>query len=748
MCILGKKHKPVGIGGLERFVADWEREHGEMSIPEIAPDTGKRVAIVGSGPAGLTTASELAKRGHKVTIYEALHEPGGVLVYGIPEFRLPKEIVRQEVDGLRKMGVEIKLNVLVGQAITIDDLFNEGADAIFVGTGAGLPYFLNIPGENLNGIYTANEFLTRVNLMKAYRFPEYHTPVYIGKNVAVFGGGNTAMDAARTSLRLGPDSVKLMYRRSEAEMPARREEIHHGRDEGVEFNTLTAPVEFIDRGDGWVGGVKIVRMELGEPDASGRRRPIPIEGSEEIIEIDTAIIAIGNGPNRLIPMTTPGLDTSSHGTIIADEASGATHRPGVFAGGDIVTGAATVIQAMGAGKAAAAAIDDFLMNRAGKEAQKHYEESLGGYFRTSSDGHTDEERIALLYSLGIHNPNELLNKRLPHWRARIDELLDPESIDMMPMHTSHAHVRYVRGTIQEFPAEAKARLFRAKLMATGLSSALGKLYSNVHGQELSEDFIISDVDLLDDVRQSVRVVLYDGGKRFTFDMLRMNPEAELIYGDVAAATGSNHCATVSHATPRGDVVALSAVPEGENLVTSDTLTDEFFRKNWPWLTDNIAEQEALADFMGLAMRSESYVVNPAGKAVASVNHLELFHYVPEEDRPDEPALSFVLDHALPDGAAERDRVRMELLKRFETAYCTQWNKIVQVWPAIQEALRNRKDAIESYTGQSVDETISLLAEVTHWNPVSHLTRLYEVHLPDIWKSVRDEFWAWRRETSE
>ncbi|HDS74191.1 MAG TPA: NADPH-dependent glutamate synthase, partial [Firmicutes bacterium] len=306
-CIVGKKHKPVSIGALERFVADWERESGSVSVPEIAEATGKKVAVVGSGPAGLTAAGELARRGHAVTVFEALHEPGGVLVYGIPEFRLPKEIVRREVDSLRQMGVEIQLNALIGQAITVDELFNEGYDAVFIGTGAGLPHFLDIPGENLNGIYTANEFLTRVNLMKAYRFPEYHTPVYLGKRIAVFGGGNTAMDSARTSLRLGPDSVKLIYRRSEAEMPARLEEIHHGRDEGVEFVTLAAPLEFIGDEKGWLKAVRIIHMELGEPDASGRRRPIPIEGSEELLEIDTAIIAIGNGPNQLIPNTTPGL---------------------------------------------------------------------------------------------------------------------------------------------------------------------------------------------------------------------------------------------------------------------------------------------------------------------------------------------------------------------------------------------------------------------------------------------------------
>jgi|GEM_PF-3636 len=744
-CIVGRKHKPVAVGALERFVADWEREQGEIAVPDVAPPTGKHVVVIGSGPAGLTAAGELARRGHRVTIYEALHEPGGVLVYGIPEFRLPKEIVRREVDGLRRMGVEIRLDVVVGQTLVVDDIFNDGADAVFVGTGAGLPHFLNIPGENLNGIYSANEFLTRMNLMKAYLFPEYHTPIYVGKRVAVFGGGNTAMDGARTALRMGPESVKLIYRRSEAEMPARAEEIQHGKDEGVEFVMLTAPLEFIDNGRGWVGGVKVIKMQLGEPDASGRRRPIPIPGSEEVIDIDTAVIAIGNGPHQLVPRTTPGLETTRHGTIVADERTGATSRPGVFAGGDIVTGAATVIQAMGAGKAAAAAIDDFLMNRADRESQHRYEARLQGYFRTGRAERTDEEHIALLYSLGVTNPDEVLNKRLPHWRARLDELLDPEAVDMMPIHLSHAHVRYVRGTIQELPEEAKVRLFRAKLGPTGLLEALRKLYEQARGQALSDSFTLSSVALLDDVRQSVRVTLYDGGKRLTFDMLRLNPEAEVIFSGVAAAAGLPHCAAVAHTTPRGDAVALTVVPEGENLVTSEAMTDEFFRGQWPWLVDQIAGQEALADFLGVAMRYGFHVLDPRTQQIVTTNHLELFHHVRECDRCDEPILRHVLDRALPDDPQERSRVQREILTRYEMAYIGHWERIVAQWPAIEGYLRGHGALVEAYTGEPFEATRATLADALRWNPVAHLTRLYETHFTEAWESLKPAFWEWRRE---
>ncbi|GAB4306891.1 MAG: NADPH-dependent glutamate synthase [Candidatus Bipolaricaulota bacterium] len=352
-CTLGKKYEPVAIGRLERFVADWEFKHG-VQVPPVGPPTGFRVAVIGSGPAGLTCAADLRRLGHAVTLFEALHEPGGVLMYGIPEFRLPKRIVQAEIENLQKMGVAIELNVVIGRTLTIDDLFRQGYAAVFVGTGAGLPKFLGVPGENLIGIYSANEFLTRVNLMRAYLFPTYDTPVRIGKTVAVVGGGNVAMDSARTALRLGAERVMILYRRTEAEMPARIEEVHHAKEEGVEFHVLVNPVRFLGE-DGRVVGVECIRMELGEPDESGRRRPVPVPGSEFVLPVDTAIIAIGNDPHPLVPRTTPGLEVTRHGTIVASE-DGCTSRAGVFAGGDIVTGAATVISAMGAGKRAARAI--------------------------------------------------------------------------------------------------------------------------------------------------------------------------------------------------------------------------------------------------------------------------------------------------------------------------------------------------------------------------------------------------------
>jgi len=744
-CIVGKKHKPVSIGALERFVADWERESGSVSIPEIADATGKKVAVVGSGPAGLTAAGELARRGHNVTVFEALHEPGGVLVYGIPEFRLPKAIVRREVDSLRQMGVDIQLNALIGQSITVDELFNEGYDAVFIGTGAGLPYFLDIPGENLNGIYTANEFLTRVNLMKAYRFPEYHTPVYLGKRIAVFGGGNTAMDAARTSLRLGPEWVKLIYRRSEAEMPARLEEIHHGHDEGVEFVTLAAPLEFIGDEKGWLKAVRIIHMELGEPDASGRRRPVPIEGSEELLEIDTAIIAIGNGPNQLIPNTTPGLDTSRHGTIIADEKTGATHRSGVFAGGDIVTGAATVIQAMGAGKAAAAAIDEFLMERVDDEAQQRLSNRLDGYFGSGQSEHTDEERMALLYSLGVPNPEDFLNKPLPHWRARVDELLDPHSVDMMPIHVSHAYVRYVRGTIQALPERAKTRLFRAKLEATRLLDALRVLFRKATGHDLSESFAVHSVDLLDDVRQSVRVTVYDGGHRFVFDLVRLNPEAELIRASIAEVTGIDHPSVVPFETTSGERIALSQVIEGESLTDGDNMTDEFFRRQWPWLIDQVARQEVLSDVLGVADRTDSYRLNVRAQKLAVQDGLELFHYVKAAERYDEPILAYITSRALPDDPTSRKQVALDILGRYESAYIEAWKNITACWTDLMATLEKNRSLLDSYGDENADTVLRAVQNVRRWNPVAHLTRLYEVHLTDIWESIAEKHWAWRRE---
>ena len=348
--------EPVAIGRLERFVADWELERG-LRIPEKAPPTGKKVAVVGSGPAGLTVAAELAKRGHEVTIFETLHKPGGVLVYGIPEFRLPKRIVEAEVEYVKKLGVKIMTDVVIGKTLTVDDLLEE-YDAVFLGTGAGLPLLLGIPGENLSGIYSANEFLIRINLMKAYAFPEYDTPIKVGKRVAVIGGGNVAMDAARCALRLGAEEVFIVYRRSEEEMPARKEEIERAREEGVKFLTLTQPVRFI--GEEKVEKMECIRMRLGEPDESGRRRPIPIEGSNFTIDVDQVIIAIGQKPNPLVMRTTKGLVyDEKRGIIIADK-YGRTSKERVFAGGDVTTGAATVIAAMGAGRIAAEAIDRLL----------------------------------------------------------------------------------------------------------------------------------------------------------------------------------------------------------------------------------------------------------------------------------------------------------------------------------------------------------------------------------------------------
>jgi len=360
-CTVGKKHEPVAIGRLERFVADWEMAHGSRSVKKAKPN-GKKVAIVGSGPSGLTAAADLALMGYKVTVFEALHMPGGVLVYGIPEFRLPKSIVAREIASIVELGVEIKTNYVVGKLGSVDELLQEGYDAVYIGTGAGLPSFMNIPGENLNGVYSANEFLTRNNLMKAYRFPEYLTPIRVGKRVAVIGGGNVAMDAARTALRLGAESY-IVYRRSFEEMPARREEIEHAREEGVHFEILTSPVEIKGNEEGRVTSMVCQRYELGEPDESGRRSPIPIKGSEYEMQVDTVIMAIGQGPNPLIQQTTPNLKTNKRGNIVVDETTGQTSIPGVFAGGDIVTGAATVILAMGAGKRAARAIHEYIQSK-------------------------------------------------------------------------------------------------------------------------------------------------------------------------------------------------------------------------------------------------------------------------------------------------------------------------------------------------------------------------------------------------
>ncbi len=361
-CKLGRKVKPLGVGYLERFVADYEQRMGFHAMPKVAP-TGKKVAVVGSGPSGLTVAGDLIQKGHKVRVFEALHELGGVLVYGIPEFRLPKQIIREQVDYMRKMGVEFETDVVVGRTVTIDELMGEeGYDAVYIGTGAGLPQFMGIPGEHFNGVYSANEFLTRINLMKAYKFPDYDEPMLDlhGKDVAVIGGGNTALDAIRSALRLGARKAYVLYRRSEAEMPARAEEAHHARQEGIEFHMLTAPVEFIANEKGWLTAARCVRMELGEPDASGRRKPVPIKGSEFNLPLSVAVIAIGTTANPIVQSTTPGLGTNKRGYIQADEQNQRTTRQGVFAGGDIVTGSATVILAMGAGRRAARSIHEYL----------------------------------------------------------------------------------------------------------------------------------------------------------------------------------------------------------------------------------------------------------------------------------------------------------------------------------------------------------------------------------------------------
>lgn len=364
LCILGKKGNPVAIGHLERFASDYEREHSQIEIPPAPEPTGKRVAIVGAGPSGLTIAGDLVQYGHDVTIFEALHVAGGVLMYGIPEFRLPKSIVQAEVDYLMKRGVKLETNVVIGKTYTIDELFDEERfDAVYIANGAGLPKFMRIPGEDLNGVYSANEYLTRSNLMKAYDFPNFDTPIARGKNVAVFGGGNVAMDAVRTALRLGADNAYLIYRRSEVEMPARKEEIHHAKEEGIQFHLLTNPIRIFGDDQGRVKAVECIQMELGEPDDSGRRRPIPIEGSEFTLEVDTVVVAIGTGANPLIAQTTPDLEMNRWGYIEADD-QGATKKPGVFAGGDIVRGAATVILAMGDGRTAAEAIHAYVMREA------------------------------------------------------------------------------------------------------------------------------------------------------------------------------------------------------------------------------------------------------------------------------------------------------------------------------------------------------------------------------------------------
>ena len=369
-CVLGKKGDPLSIGRLERFVADYELQKGVTVPPRSKSSIGGKVAVVGSGPAGLTAAADLAKLGYEVVIFEALHAPGGVLMYGIPEFRLPKKIVQAEVYYVKKLGVDVKTDHMIGRLYTIDELFELGFDAVFIGTGAGLPRFMRILGENLGGIYSANEFLIRVNLMKAYMFPEYDTPIRVGKKVAVIGGGNVAMDSARCSLRLGAEEAWIVYRRSRKEMPARLEEVENAEEEGIKFKFLTTPVRFLGDESGWVKGMECVAMRLGEPDESGRRRPIPIEGSEFVMDVDTVVIAIGQTPNPIIQRTTKGLKTTRWGTIVVKEKTGKTSKKAVYAGGDVVSGAATVISAMGAGKRAARSIHRYLMRKKAQQRKK------------------------------------------------------------------------------------------------------------------------------------------------------------------------------------------------------------------------------------------------------------------------------------------------------------------------------------------------------------------------------------------
>ena len=377
VCLVGKKFQPIAIGKLERFIGDFEYQNNLFEIPKPESNRSEKVAIVGSGPAGLTCAAELARMGYQVTIFEALHLPGGVLIYGIPEFRLPKEIVQVEADRLKAMGVEIRTNVVIGRTLTVDDLFNsEGFSAVFLATGAGMPNFLGIAGENLSGVYSASEFLTRINLMKGYRFPEYDTPIKAGKRIAVVGGGDTAMDAVRTAVRLGPDKAYLLYRRSELEMPARKEEAQHAKEEGVEFHVLTNPTKILGNEDGWVKAVECQKMQLGEPDEQGRRRPLPIAGSEYTIDVDTVIIAIGQRPNPILQATTPNLEVARGGVVKVDD-EGRTTREGVFAGGDLSRGGATVILAMADGQKAAKAIHQYIQERVLAEAD-------GGIDRTES----------------------------------------------------------------------------------------------------------------------------------------------------------------------------------------------------------------------------------------------------------------------------------------------------------------------------------------------------------------------------
>ncbi len=741
LCIMGRKFEPVAIGALERFAADEESRSGGWAASDRAASTGKRVAVIGSGPSGLTAAGQLAKLGHGVTVLEALHEPGGVLVYGIPEFRLPKAIVAEEVATLESLGVEISLNQIVGQSVTVDELLDvEGYDAVFIGTGAGLPYFTRTPGENLNGVYTANEFLTRVNLMRAYQFPEYHTPVHVGQNVAVFGGGNTAMDAARTARRLTDGNVWLIYRRSEAEMPARDEEIEHGKDEGIKFLMLTSPLEFMDEGSGSVGGVKCIEMGLGEPDTSGRRRPVPKKGSEFTLEIDQAIVAIGNGPNRLIPQTTPGLEISNHGTIVADEHTGGTARPGVFAGGDVVTGAATVILAMGAGKVAAAAIDAYLKDYTEEEITKRYTEAVHGYFSVGPTTRNDGERRELLTAMGVPDVDSFLSAPLPHWQARVDELLDPLNPSLLPIHVSHAYHDWVWGAIAQLPKEVRVRLLQSKWGSTGLNEAAKKLWSLARGTPAGELTIIDAQLAQNPTRETTVTVREEERRSVQFWITTLASEAEMLFAAVAHLCLVPIPPVVHHQTPSGHSLALVADPGGTPL--TDLTAPGFFREQWRWLVDGCARSNALGDAMGWLVREGHYMVSLKRRFVYTTDHTELFHYLPPGQLPDEAPVVKLLA-----GIAEQVREGGDdaVLQVYETAYLSQWEIIEERWPRIRELLVERGDLLAAYGFDDPQQAIDLVAEAIKIDRTTYLTEVYTHFLGEWWQRMEMSMQSWRQD---
>lgn len=706
-CVVGIKHEPVAIGRLERFAADYARAHGGLPLPERAPPTGFRVAVIGSGPAGITAAGELAKRGHAVTIFEALHEPGGVLVYGIPEFRLPKAIVRYEIENLRRLGVRIETNVVVGRTITVDELLEE-YDAIFIATGAGLPFFLHIPGENLKGVYSANEFLTRVNLMRAHRFPEYDTPVYVGRRVAVIGGGNTAMDAARVALRLGPEKVYLVYRRSREEMPARAEEIQHAEEEGVEFLLLTAPVRFLGDEKGWLKGMECIRMELGEPDSSGRRRPIPVPGSEFLLPVDTAIVAIGNGPHPIVPRTTPGLETTPHGNLVADKETGATTRPGIFAGGDIVTGAATVIEAMGAGKRAAEAIHRYLEAK-GTRPQEEYEEMVRAFFR--HPGERAERRqwlLRMLHRAGVPHPEAFLRLHLPHWEDRVAEMLDPQQPDLLPIRLSHAWAEWVRGAIMELPTLSRVRIFTAKLRPTGLDRALERLWEEVKGRPLGA-WHLADVRLERRVHKHLFLTLEERetGERLEVAVLFGCGPAETLYTGLQRLVGLPAFHAVYHRTPQGEGLELVEV-KASLFPFADGAAARQCLREVQWVVTGAARQDALADVVGVLFRERHYALMPKERAVYTVDHLELFHPEP----PPEPGTPFLAqwERWVPLRPEERPFLVAQAHDLYWRAYGETLEEIRHHWPILRRHLVQQADLLAEYTSEPLEILLPSLWE--------------------------------------